>query len=134
MFESLKARWQEARGAQLKKELLDAFRHMNNFTEQQSERCGKALVFLAQSLVQKQGPIKGCEKELRKVMAEVFKKEAQKRSETDRGASFGFALFSMHLESSFLTGDDASFAYEMTSKAIKDSMALLNNLEGNQPI
>jgi hypothetical protein len=48
MFESLMVRWQEARGAQLKKELLDAFRHMNIFTEEQSERCGKALVFLSQ--------------------------------------------------------------------------------------
>ena len=118
---------------QLKKELLDVIRHMSAFTEHQSERCGRALVFLSQQWVKNNGPVENCKIELRKAMASEFMKEARQRYEIDQAASFGFAVFALHLESGCLPGDDAKFAFVMTSKAIKDASDLLEKLEGNPP-
>jgi len=128
MLEGIRVRWQEARGARLKQELLDAFRHMNAFTEEQSERCGKALVFLSQQWIENNGPVKSCGIDSCKGMALELKAQARQRYATDIAASYGLAVFSLHLESSCLPGEDANFVYAQTANAIKTSSDLVKTL------
>lgn len=128
MFEGIRGLWHEARGTRLKEELLDAFRHMNAFTEEQSDRCGKALVFLSQQWIEKNGPVKSCGIDLCKGMASELKAQARQRYPTDIGASYGLAIFSLHIKSSCLPGKDANFVYAQTADAIRMASDLIKTL------
>jgi hypothetical protein len=110
MLEGIKSLWQEARGTQLYKEYMDLTRrHIPGLSETQLERCGRAAMLLLNDWTSKFGPLKDCSVSNRKMAAREFH---------DMGKSYGFAMFSMHVEASYLTGDDAKAVYDLSTMAI----------------
>jgi hypothetical protein len=81
-------------------------RHIPGLSEAQSERCGRAAMLL-NDWTSKFGPLKDCSVSARKLGAREFRAMAKERYDADIGKSYGFAVFSMHVEASYLPGDDA---------------------------
>jgi len=63
-------------------------------------------------------PVRDVEISLRKVAVKEFKSVARQRFETDIGSCFGYSLIRMHLESSYLPGDDADTVFHLSGLSI----------------
>jgi hypothetical protein len=118
MFENIRTLWQEARGTQLKKEFLDASRRLNGFPEESAEHFARSLDYLFRFWIEKHGPVMECPVGFRREAARELKNLAKERHDRDVGAAYGMAMFSFHVEASFLPGEDASFVYTLTGVAI----------------
>jgi hypothetical protein len=128
MLENIRTRWQEARAARLKEEFLDAFRRVNSFTEENAEHFGRTLDYAFRYWIANHGPVRECAKEFRRSAVKELKSQAKQRYNSDVGASYGLAVFSFHVEASFLPGDDASFVYDLTTRAISEASALCQKI------
>jgi hypothetical protein len=118
MFRNLKARWQEARGAQLRRQFENASRWVDDLGEEQAERFGRGLNFLFKDWVERFGPVKDCDVGTRKFTVKEMRNDARRRYEHDIGASYALEFLSYHLEASCLPGEDAAFVYNLTSQYI----------------
>jgi hypothetical protein len=133
MFESMRTRWQEARGTRLKEEFLDASRRLNGFSEEDVERFGRTLDYCFRYWITKNGPVKDCLPEFRRIAAKELKSQAKQRYSSSIGASYGLAFLSFHVEASYLPGDDASSVYDMTAASISIAGELVKLAEQPQP-
>ncbi len=118
MFENIARRWHEARGSQLKKELMDSVQQLNCLREPDAERFGRGLSQSYNYWVETNGPVKHSPENLRKYMANEAISRAKNCYDHDIGVSYAWAFLSFHLESSFLPGEDAEFVYETTGTYI----------------
>jgi hypothetical protein len=66
MFGNLKARWRQARGAQLKRQFENATRWADDLCDEQAERFGRGLNHLFNDWVKRFGPVKDCDVRTRK--------------------------------------------------------------------
>jgi hypothetical protein len=128
MSENIQRRWEEARAARLKEEFLDAFRHTNSFTEEESEHFFKTLDYAFRYWMKNHGPVRECAKEFRKSAVRELKSQAKQHYTDDIGRSYGLAVFSFHIEASFLPGEDASFVYDVTAQTISRTSDLVEKL------
>jgi hypothetical protein len=116
MFGNLKARWRQARGAQLKRQFENATRSLR--------RAGRALRPRAESSVQRLGEKIRSGQGLRcadpKVRRQANEADARRRYEHDIGASYALEFLSYHIEASYLPGEDATFVYDLTSRTISE--------------
>jgi hypothetical protein len=131
MFESIKGLWRGARGGMLRKEFVDLTLRLPTLSEPQAERCGRFASLLLRDWNARFGPVKDAQVSLRKAGVEQFKSVARQRFETDVGAAFGYALMSMHLESSYLPGADAKTVFDLSSAVILQYVDLDGRLGQN---
>jgi hypothetical protein len=131
MFESVRMLWREARGRVLWQEYVNLTQHMAALPELQAAQCGVAYASLANQWVRQFGPVKESKVSTRKNAIKEFKDTAKQRYDTDRGVSFGYALFSMHLEASYLPGEEAKRTYALSSKAIEMAVAKVQTVPGS---
>jgi hypothetical protein len=127
MFENIRTGWQEARAARLKEEFLDASRRMNSFTEENAEHFARTLDYAFRYWITEHGPVKECAIEFRRSAVKELQSQARQRYNTDVGAAYGLAVFSFHVEASFLPGEDGSFVYDLTTLAISKAGELVHN-------
>jgi hypothetical protein len=118
MFDTITALWGESRGRVLWQEYLNLTKHLAALPEPDAERCGHACAFLVTQWGETFGPIEKSEISLRKRAVKEFKDEAKQRYDTDRGTSLAYGLFSINMEASYLSGEDAKQAYALSSQAI----------------
>jgi hypothetical protein len=130
MFKNIRTRWQEARGAHLKEEFLDVSRRMNGFTEEHAKHFGLALDSAFRFWIKNHGLVKDTAIKFRKSSAKELRTQATGRYDKDIGASYALAVFSFHVESSYLPGEDANFVYDKTTYTI----SLCSGLVARQPI
>jgi hypothetical protein len=128
MFENMRMRWHEARAARLKEEYLDASRRTNGFTEENSEHFFKTLDYASRYWVAHHGPVKECSIEFRKSAAKELKARAKRHLTSNIGNAYGLAVFSFHVEASFLPGEDASFVYDLTALTISKASGLVQKV------
>jgi hypothetical protein len=118
MFGKLKVRWGQARGAQLKRQVENASRWVDDLGDEQAERFGRGLNYLFNDWVKRFGPVKDCDVRTRKFMVKEMRNDARRRYEDDIGASYALEFLSYHIEASYLPGEDAAFVYNLTSRTI----------------
>jgi hypothetical protein len=128
MFENIQRRWQEARAARLKEEILDASRRMNSFTEENSEHFAKTLDYASRHWVTNHGPVTECALEFRKSAVKELQSQAKAHYTSDIGRSYGLAVFSFHVEASFLPGEDARFVYDLTAHTISKASEFVQKM------
>lgn len=121
MLERLRIRWQEARGAELKRQLENASRYVGDLGQEQAERFGRGLSYLFNDWVRRFGPVKDCEVRVRKHTVREMRRDARRRYEHDIGASYALEFLSYHVEASCLAGEDAAFVYDLTSYYISEA-------------
>jgi hypothetical protein len=121
MFERLRTSWQEARGAELKRQFENARLHARDLGDEQAERFGRGLNFLFNDWVERFGPVRGCEIRVRKHTVKEMRKDARLRYEHDIGAAYALEFLSYHIEASYLPGEDAAFVYDLTSRYISQA-------------
>jgi hypothetical protein len=121
VFGNLRARFQEARGAELKRRLENASLYVRDLGEEQAERFGRGLNYLFNDWVERFGPVKDCEVRIRKHTVTEMRKDARRRYVHDIGASFALEFLSYHIEASYLPGEDAAFVYDLTSHYISEA-------------
>jgi hypothetical protein len=124
MFGNIRTRWQGARAARLKEEFLDTARRLNSFTEENAEHFGRTLDGAFRYWIEHHGPVKECPIQFRRSAAKALKLQAKKCYDTDVGIAYALAVFSFHVEASLLSGDDASFVYDLTVRAISEAREL----------
>lgn len=120
MFGNLKARWRQARGAQLKRQFENATRWADDLGDEQAERFGRGLNHLFNDWVKRFGPVKDCDVRSRKFAVRQMRTDARRRYEHDIGASYALEFLSYHIEASYLPGEDATFVYDLTSQTISE--------------
>ena len=120
MFGNLKARWRQARGAQLKRRFENATRWADDLGDEQAERFGRGLNHLFNDWVKRFGPVKDCDVRTRKFAVRQMRTDARRRYEHDIGASYALEFLSYHIEASYLPGEDAAFVYDLTSQTISE--------------
>jgi len=118
MFENLKDRWRQARGAQLKRQFENATRWADDLGDEQAERFGRGLNYLFVDWVKRFGPVKDCDVRTRKFAVRRMRNDARRRYERDIGASYALEFLSYHIEASYLPGEDAASVYNLTSQYI----------------
>jgi len=128
MFENMRTRWQEARAVRLKEEYLDASRRTNSFTEENSEHFFKTLDYASRHWITNHGPVNECAIEFRRSAVKELKSQAKQHLTSDIGRAYGLAVFSFHVEASFLPGEDASFVYDLTALTISKASELVQNI------
>lgn len=128
MFQGVATLWREARGTRLKAELLDAIGRLSTLREADAERFGRGLSGAYNIWLEKNGPVKGCSESFRKQMAREFVNFAKERYGHDIGLSYAWILFSFHVESSFLPGEDAAFVHSLTKKYIITANEMTKNI------
>jgi hypothetical protein len=125
MFGSIGKLWREARGNVLLEELRDLLRRAQGLNELQAERYGRTAAKLSQDWDKKFGSIKKSDVGLRKFARSEFKESAKKKHyDNDIGVAYGYALFSLHIEASYTPGDDAEFAFSLSSQTISACVEL----------
>jgi hypothetical protein len=125
MLENIRTRWQKARAASLREEFLDASRRMNSFTEENAEHFARTLDYAFRYWITEHGPVKECSIEFRRSAVKELQSQAKQRYNSDIGAGYGLAVFSFHVEASFLPGEDGSFVYDLTTLAISKASELV---------
>jgi hypothetical protein len=120
MFGNLKARWLEARGAELRRRFENATRWADGLGDEQAERFGRALNYLFIDWVKRFGTVKDCDVATRKFTVREMKRDARLRYEQDIGASYALEFLSYHIEASYLPGEDAAFVYDLTSQYVSE--------------
>lgn len=124
MFGNIRAPRQGARAARLKEEFLDTAGRLLSFTEENAENFGRTLDGAFRYWIERHGPVKECPIQFRRSAAKALRLQAKKCYETDVGIAYGLAVFSFHIEASLLSGDDASFVYDLTVRAISEAQEL----------
>jgi hypothetical protein len=128
MFENMRTRWQEARAERLREEFLDASRRMNVFSEENSERFAKTLDYAFRHWVANHGPVNECALEFRRSAVKELQSQAKQNFTSDIGRSYGLAVFSFHVEASFLPGEDARSVYDLTALMISKACELVQKV------
>jgi hypothetical protein len=121
MLGRLRARWQEARGAELKRRLENASLYVRDLGGEQAERFGRGLNYLFNDWVERFGPVRDCEVRIRKHTVKEMKRDARRRYQDDMGAAYALEFLSYHIEASYLPGEDAAFVYGLTSYYISQA-------------
>jgi hypothetical protein len=93
-------------------------RHVPGLSETQSERCERAAMLLMNDWSSKFGPLKDCSVSARNWAQENSVRWQRNVTKQILGASYGFAVFSMHVEASYLPGNDAKTVYDLSKAAI----------------
>jgi hypothetical protein len=128
MFENIRTLWKEARASRLKEEYLDASRRTNSFTEENAERFSKTLDYAFRYWITNHGPVQDCAIEFRRSAVKELKSQAKQHFTSDIGRACGLAIFSFHIEASYLPGEDASFVYDLTALKISEASQLVQKL------
>jgi hypothetical protein len=123
MFGSIRTLLGESRGKVLWQEILNLTQHMAALSEPHAERFGHTCASLVNQWVGQFSPVEKSDASLRRTAVKEFKNTAKQRYDTDRGVSFGYALFSINLEASSLAGEDAKRVYELSSQALGMAVA-----------
>lgn len=98
---------------------------MNSFSEENSEHFAKTLDYAFRHWVTNHGPVNECAIEFRRSAVKELKSQAKQHYTNDIGRSYGLAVFSFHVEASFLLGEDASFVYDLTAHTISKASELV---------
>lgn len=110
MFEKIKTQWNEARGAQLRKEYDDAVARIKRLTEEGNERFCKSLDYAFNHWTTTHGPVERAPKDLRKAAAKELRSIAKQRHNGgDPGVAYGFVFLAFHIEASYLSGAEAVY-------------------------
>jgi hypothetical protein len=115
MFESIKNRLREARGARIKEEFEDVMQRAELFREAEAERFARSLDDLLTRWTQENGAVEDSNEKARLAAANAAMQEARSEVQKDPPRSFACAIFSHHLESSTLPGEDAKAVFKLTS-------------------
>ncbi len=121
MLGRLRTRWQEARGAELKRRFENASLYVHDLGDEQAQRFGRGLNYLFKDWVERFGPVKDCEVRIRKHTVNEMKRDARRRYQDDIGAAYALEFLSYHIEASYLSGEDAAFVYDLTSYYISQA-------------
>jgi hypothetical protein len=130
MLGQLIARWQEARGAELKRRLEDASLYVRDLGDEQADRFSRGLAYLFNDWVERFGPVNDCEVRIRKRTAKEMRKDARHRYRQDIGASYALEFLSYHVQASYLPGPDATFVYDLTSYYISEGADAARRMAG----
>jgi hypothetical protein len=114
-------RWQEARAAQLKRQLENASLYVRDLGDEQAQRFGRGLNYLFNDWVERFGPVKDCEVRTRKHTVKEMRRDARRRYQHDIGAAYALEFLSYHVKASYLPGEDAAFVYDLTSYYISQA-------------
>lgn len=115
MFSTIKRRWKEARGEELKKELNDAITRLDSLPEEVNSRAMNTLATSYRYLTTEAGPFENVANEGKMNLSKMLSSKARKEFKMNLGRGYGLALLSMHLESSCLPGEDAKFVHDSTA-------------------
>jgi N12 class adenine-specific DNA methylase len=133
MFGRLRTRWREARGTRLKREVENAFRHVDDLGDEQAQRFRRGLNYLFDDWVRRFGPVNECDVHIREHTVKEMSHDARRRYEFDIGASYAVAFLSYHIEASYLPGEDAAFVYDLTSRYISEAGAANGDAAAHPP-
>jgi hypothetical protein len=136
MFGYIRTLWQKGRAARLKEEFLDTARRLLSFTEEDAVHFGMTLDGAFRYWIEHHGAVKECPIRVRRDAAKALRSQAKKLFDRDVGGAYGLAVFSFHVEASLLRGDNASFVYDFTVRAISEAQELSAGLiapPGAQP-
>jgi hypothetical protein len=121
VFGNLRARFEEARGTRLKRQFENASLYVRDLGGEQAERFGRGLNYLFNDWVERFGPVKDCERHIRKHTVKEMRRDARRRYQDDIGAAYALEFLSYHVEASYLPGEDAAFVYDLTSYYISQA-------------
>lgn len=131
MFESIRNRLREARGARIKEEFEDVMQRAELFREAEAERFARSLDDLLTRWTRENGAVEDSRDQVKLAAATAAMQEARAEVEKDPPRSFACAIFSHHLESSTLPGEDARTVFKLTSIIFRKARVVI---ERHRPV